>query len=75
MGLRTGQDKMDGRQLADAQRYREHAAEVRQMAQRLTPENRDTMLGIAQQYEAMAHSLEGIEETMQSMRQLLDLLP
>ena len=61
--------------LGDARKYREHAAELRQMAKRFSPENRDTMLGIADQYEAMAGTLESIEETMRSMHRLLSCLP
>jgi hypothetical protein len=61
---------MPGR-IQDAQRYRKHAEEIRRTAARFSTENREVMLRISEEYEQMAATLEGIEQTMRTMDQLL----
>jgi len=56
-------------ELDTAVRYRLHAEELRTIAaDRLSQENRDTLMSLAEDYEHMADTLEAIDKTNQAMR-------
>ena len=56
-------------ELDTAVRYRLHAEELRVIAvDKLSPENRDTLMKLAEDYDHMAKTLEAIDKTNQSMR-------
>jgi hypothetical protein len=56
-------------ELDTAQRCRLHAEELRTIAaDRLSLENRDTLMRLAEDYEHMARTLEAIDKTNPSMR-------
>ena len=55
-------------ELDTAVRYRLHAEELRTIAgDKLSPENRDTLMRLAEDYEHMAGTLEAIDKTNQAM--------
>jgi predicted kinase len=56
-------------ELETALRYRSHAEELRAIAaDMLDPNNRETILKIASDYDRMASSMEAIDRTYQTMR-------